>query len=237
MHIICTLQYKHAPTKEALKNTLWSWWQCFSFLKRKQPLRHFLCELSNKFDSSAVTNSHSTKEWHNLIRELLPKHIQWKITYKHSEKYGNAFQIYLDLSKISYPWALSLLTLLRYPAEYYNICYNYWKLKEKWPLIKDWDAIYLAHTGSFKEQYQQDFNRGFEISTGHALTGIRGTLKDFSIENTFKELDKHTTPLTKQGTCYTQIGPMWCNAEYHNAINFNSQALLNNNYYFMTEEA
>lgn len=193
--------FRSSNNKKQLKEKEFLEVACFSFL-RQEIRKYYEIRLVNRFDKWSKEKGlpFSTKAW----LKLFPcPNIETKVE-------EDFFYIYFDTRKFSYAALLSILTIYRYPGEFYNICYNYWKLKEVHPTLKKWEAFFLAHQGSFKE-YSSLFGTSMSYNNGHSIFTSGQSLRDFKIVNTIKTLAKIPHYPEYGGV---SIQPIWCKPSY-----------------------
>ena len=202
-------------TKELIEDANWHQAACFSSLKRfdfaEQKNRYFKARFNNALDKSGLG---STKEWLHTFDfkgTKAEKGIVKIIVHK------DYYYVTLDLSILSYEWAFSLLTLFRYPGEYYNICWNFWKIKKKYPTCTNWEALFAAHQGSWFEEYKKVFNSNYNYNYGHSIFKQGQSIDKLNIEATFERLEAF--PPYANEDYYSDIQPLWCTG-YANYLDF-----------------
>lgn len=213
-----TIWYRWGADKEVLDNTPWRAGACFSALKYNTNAaipRFFQARFCNKYDASEVKGEHTTLEWLNEF-VLSPLAMSGIVEIKVEKDY---YYVTLDMSILSYQWAFSILTLFRYPGEYYNICWNYWKIQEEYPALNKWEALCLAHQGSWFKEYKTLFNYAFYYNSGHSLFRNGQALSYVNEERTFKTLDTFA-PYISYKREITDIQIIWGGDEYYSFINF-----------------
>lgn len=182
---------------------------CVSFLRDNYSGKKVLyLRFRNDWDKLEDKLGKSTKDWLNIVNSL-------GFSDKYLELHSSEDGIYLtfDLTKVSYEWMLSIVSLVRLAGEYTNIIYNFWWLKEKYPLMKDWDAIFAAH--QLKICPHSFFN------TGHTLFTMGSTRFDtFSFDEVKKTLDKYP-PYNKQEYYEDYVQAIWHEISYGSLLDVN----------------
>jgi len=183
---------------------------CVSFLKDNFSKKKILyLRFRNDYDRLEDKLGKTTKDWLNVVKSL-------GFADKYLELRSSPEGIYLsfDLTKVSYEWMLSIVSLVRLAGEYTNIIYNFFWLKDKYPKMKDWDAVFSAH--QLKICPHSFFN------TGHSLFTRGATRFDkFSFKNVKKILDKYP-PYIEQEKYEGCVQAIWHPTAYSSLLDVNS---------------
>lgn len=125
-------------------------------------------------------HSFSTKDWLDVVNSL-----GWK------DKYFDLFcdedwiYISFDISKVSYEWMLSIVSVLRLAGEYTGVITGFVRVKKTYPLIKNWDALFIAH--------QLLLSKDYHYNSGHTLfVPGQKNFDVFNFEKTKELLDNCT---------------------------------------------
>ncbi|MDX9756443.1 MAG: hypothetical protein RBT52_02915 [Sulfurimonas sp.] len=179
-------------------NSEWEENICFSFLRDeefKDTLKsNFLyIRFNNRLDREHTNIS--TKEW---IELFLPD-IKDKIVRYSVRKYY--FYVTIDLSKVSYEWIMSILTLFRYAGEYVTICEQTKYILDALN-ISNWDALFLAH-----QVYGEGLPNSYNFD--HALFTSGNKLYQFSFNDVKERLNEFSNYI--EGNTKDTIHAIWCN--------------------------
>lgn len=203
-------------TKEELENSDWIERICFANLKHKLDPQPILFEAKFKNLLDNVATGYSTTEWLEEFK-LSAKAHKGIISISVEKEY---YYIILNMSILSHEWASSILTLFRYPGEYYNICWNYWKIREKYSTLDKWKSLYLAHQGTFETEYKSKMGYSFSYNIGHSLFRNGQKMSSLNIKSTFKRLDKVVPYIDKEASLYFSIQGIWGGEGYTSRLNF-----------------
>lgn len=216
MEIEYELCWRVASSLEDLKEADWTRHICFAFLRDIGKNTPFLeIEFKNRLDNwKHVHKNGGTSEW--LVEfDLSDTDAENGIAETRVEE--DYYYVTLDLSVLSYEWAFSILTLYRYPGEYYNICWNYWEIKKKYPDCSTWEALYLAHQGTW-ESYSDIFP-SFYYYIGHSLFKNGHLFEEVDVQRIFKRLSLGALfPYINKKS--TPIHFVWGGAGYASYLNF-----------------
>lgn len=210
--------YKWGDTKEELEKKEWTYAVCFVTIKEppKSKPRFFEAKFNNILDMQNM--SISTIEW---LKEftLSDKATEGIVSFSVNKKY---YTIILDMNILSYEWAFSILTLFRYPGEYYNICWNYQKVREKVPHVEKWIALYLAHQGTWETEYYQTFLCNFGYNAGHTLFNNGQRIININEKRIYKQLDDYSSYYLADypNIPLPYIQPIWGGLGYSALLNF-----------------
>lgn len=136
--------------------------------------------LLNQLDQANL--EYKTKDWLEFMERLdVVKY------FENIEYDSERITCTIDLKKYSFNLVISVLTILRYAGEYYNICWNVFEILKRKPTIDPWKTLFLAHQGTFENYYlHYCFSYG---NGGHSIFKPGNKWKNGMVEEAFKKME------------------------------------------------
>lgn len=155
---------------------------CFSFLYHplvKSVPDVVTIRLLNRLDQANL--EYKTKDWLEFMERL--DVVKYFENIEYDEEHITCI---IDLKKYSFNLIISVLSILRYAGEYYNICWNVFEILKRKPTIDPWKALLLAHQGTFKHY---SLYANFTYNNGHSIFKSGNEWKNGMVEEAFKKLE------------------------------------------------
>lgn len=170
---------------------------CFSRIFSSALPERLFIKFNNRLDKANLNIT--TREW--LDTFTIPD-VEYSFLIEEDYYYLSIYNV----NKLSKGRLKALLTLLRYPGEYYNVCYMWKKIND---IVKDdWTSLFLAHCG-FLDHYP--LHAHYYYNRGHSFF-YSSTPSKIDKESIFSRLDYSKTlwEATMKGlpfvnrTCFTE---------------------------------
>lgn len=170
---------------------------CFSSIFYSDLPEKLFVKFNNRLDKANLNVT--TKEW--LDTFIIPD-----VEYSFLIEEDYYYLTINNVNKLSKSRLKALLTLLRYPGEYYNVCYVWKTIND---IVKDdWTSLYLAHCGNLHPYPLYTY---YHYHRGHSFF-YSSTPSKIDKESIFSRLDYSLTlwEATMEGlhfihqTCFTE---------------------------------
>jgi len=151
---------------------------CFSSIFYNPLPEKLFVKFNNRLDKANLNTT--TREW--LETFTIPE-----VDYSYSIEEDYYYLTINNVNKLSVTRLKAILTLLRYPGEYYNVCYVWKTIND---IVKDdWTSLYLAHCGKIAPYPLYEY---YHYHRGHAFF-YSSRLTKIDKEKIFSKLDSSNT--------------------------------------------